>query len=314
MAVTIKVPRWRVWKMQAWHIFDTVFTLVCMATVALVCALLTMRLSIHASVREVPNVAGMTMEEASHALERSHLNITLENRFYSTTVPSGHILAQSPSAGSKVRSGWHVRVTESTGPQKVAIPDTNGMASREAAMSIRRSLLELGSISHLSAPGESEVVLAQTPPPNAEGVDKPQVSLLLSSPEEAAANAYVMPNLTGLSLHDAQKRVAQVGLRLIAIGPSAPAPIASVAPVAPITAAQVAGQSAPVAVPVAPVPVVAPLNGTVTLQVPQPGYRVTAEDAIKVYLNGAHPGSAAPPPALDTNAPASIVQKVVPTP
>lgn len=313
MAIKIKIPRWRVWKMQAWHIFDTVFTLVCMATVALVAALLTMRFSIHASVREVPNVAGMTMEEASRTLEKSHLNITLENRFYSTTVPSGHILAQSPAAGAKVRSGWHVRVTESTGPQKVAIPDTNGMASREAAMSIRRSLLELGSISHLPAPGESDVVLAQTPPPNAEGVDKPQVSLLLSSPEDAATNAYVMPNLMGLSLREAQKRVAQVGLRLIAIGPSEPAPMQGVPPVAPVTAAQIAGQPAPVAVPAAPVPVV-PLNGTVTLQIPQPGYRITEADVIKVYLNGARPGSAAPAPALDTNTPVQTVQKVIPTP
>ncbi|MBS1813739.1 MAG: PASTA domain-containing protein [Acidobacteria bacterium] len=298
--------------MQAWHIFDTIFTLVCMMAVALICALLAMRLSIHASVEEVPNVSGMTMEEASRALEKANLNITLENRFYSATVPSGHILSQSPQPGQKVRSGWHVRVTESTGPQKVAIPDTTGQSTREAAMSIRRSLLELGSVSHLPAPGTSEVVLAQTPPPNAEGVDKPQVSLLLSAPEEPAANAYVMPNLTGLSLHEAQKRIAQTGLRLVAVAPTAPPPIL---PVAPMGTIQMPGQIAPIAVaPVAPPPPPAPVTGTVTMQTPQPGYRVTGEDVIKVYLNGAKPGiSAITPSTPDNNTPAPV-QKIVVTP
>lgn len=308
MPIRIKVPRLRVFKMQAWHIFDTVFTLVCMVAVALLFAILTTRLSIHASVEVVPDLKDMTMEEAQKALNKANLNFSIENRFYSATVPSGHVLSQSPLAGAKVRSGWHVRVTESTGPQKVSIPDTSGLSARDAAMAVRRSLLELGTVAHLPAPGQSELVLAQTPPPNAEGVDKPQVSVLLSAPEAGGASEWVMPALTGLPLREAQKRVASAGLKLVAIGPAAPAPaplasgtplggtasmpgaspIPGIKPIQPID--PLTGQPAQSA-PVAAAPAPAPLSGTVTAQTPQPGSRVTGEDTIKVYLNGAHAAS-----------------------
>lgn len=317
LPIRIKVPRPRVFKMQAWHIFDTVFTLVCMVAVALLFAILTTRLSIHASVEEVPNVSGLTMEEAQKVLGKHNLNFSVENRFYSATVPSGHVLSQSPAAGIKVRSGWHVRITESTGPQKVSIPDTSGMSARDAAMAVRRSLLELGTVAHLPAPGQSELVLAQTPPPNAEGVDKPQVSVLLSAPEAGGASEWVMPALTGLSLREAQKRAASAGLKLVAIGP-APAPSPSATGMAgnglgalggngigagtlpgasPIPAIQpikpidpLTGQPAQSA-PAPPRPASAPLSGTITAQTPQPGFRITGDDTIKVYLNGARPGS-----------------------
>lgn len=306
MAIRIKVPRWKVWKMQVRRIFSTGFTLMSMLAVALFCALLTMRLAIHGSVQTVPNLAGLTLEEASEKIRDAKLDLTLENRFYSATVPSGRVLSQSPAAGAKVRSGWYVRVTESTGPQKVSIPNTVGQNGRDASMSIRKSLLELGTMAHIPAPGDSEVVLAQTPPPNAEGVDKPQVSILLSAPEAGDADGWVMPDLVGLSLHDAQKRISTAGLRLIAIGPAVPAP----APIPQVAAVQPVGQAAAVAVPVPPV-VHVPLSGIVTAQLPQAGYRVSADDAIKVMLNGAHVGGATSAPAPSTPA---VVTVPVPVP
>jgi len=286
--------------LQALRYFHIGSTLIAMLAVALVSALITMRIAIHGAVVEVPSLSGMTLEEAAAQTSKSRLNLTLENKFYSTTVPSGRVLSQSPAAGSKVRPEWHVRVTESMGAQRISIPDTVGMTERDAAMAVRRALLDLGTLAHLPAPGSSEMVLAQTPPPNAEGVDKPQVSLLLSSDETMAEKAYVMPNLVGLPWHEAQIRMSAVGLKLVAVTPY-------VAPVAAIpSVAAVGGEGAPVA-PVLPVvvapalpvvapalPVVAPAlaGGTVTSQVPAAGFRVTGSDTIKAYLNGAR-GAAA---------------------
>lgn len=300
MGVRIRITRWNIFKVQTRRVFTTLFTLVSMATVALLSALITMRLSIHASVEEVPNLAGMTLDEAAQAARKAGLNLTLENRFYSVTVPSGHVLSQSPAPGTKVRSDWYIRVTESTGPQKVAIPDTVGKNARDAAMQIRRAQLDLGTVAHLPAPGESELVLAQTPPPNAEGVDKPQVSVLLSTPEASGDDGYVMPNLVGLSLREAQKRMSSAGLRVAAIAPAVQeSTIPAIPQIPKITAAQVAGQLAPVAIPVAPVtpPVAVPTGGTVTSQSPQPGFRVGLEDVAKLYLNGARPQTSASAPA-----------------
>lgn len=230
--------------------FSIALTLLAMSAVALLSALLTLRLAIHASEVEVPNLGGLTLEEASDQTHDAKLNLTVENRFYSTTVPAGRVLSQSPLPGMSVRKGWHMRITESMGPQRVPIPDTIGMDERDAAAAIRRSSLDLGTLAHLAAPGVADVVLAQTPPANAEGVDKPEVSLLLSQPIGSAPRAYVMPNLVGLTFSTARARMKEMNLPLYAIVPQ-PAVSASeegtVAPSAPLTPAGPIATQAPVA-------------------------------------------------------------------
>ncbi|MEK6397246.1 MAG: PASTA domain-containing protein, partial [Terriglobus sp.] len=111
------------WAARAFRIGTTILA---MSTVALLSALITMRLAIHTGEVETPSLSGLTLEEAANASNNRKLNLTVENRFYSTTVPAGRVLSQSPNAGTTVRKGWHMRVTESLGPQRVTIPDTVG--------------------------------------------------------------------------------------------------------------------------------------------------------------------------------------------
>ena len=255
-------------------------TLLAMTAVALLSALITMRLAIHTGEVEVPSLSGLTVEEAAQRTSSAGLNLTVENRFYSTTVPAGRVLSQSLAPGASVRKGWHMRITESMGPQRVAIPDTVGMNERDAGMAIRRSSLDLGAIAHLPSPGPADTVLAQTPPANAEGVDKPEVSLLLSQPESASPRAYVMPNLVGMSYSAASAKMREMDLRVNAIVPQP----ASVAP----------DPNAPAGTP-APAPVAMLPAGVVLSQTPAAGMRVSAVDAPRVKMSAA--ASAAPAPA-----------------
>src|ERR1700761_8152219 len=148
---------------------------------------LALRIALHGREVAIPDLAGLTVGEASEAALHNGLDLTIENKFYSTTVPAGRMLSQAPAAGSRVRRGWQVRVTESLGPQQVTIPDVAGEPLHQAAMDIRRMSLDLGTMAHIDAPGAPDVVLAQTPPPNA-GVDQPRVSLLLSSTANGASS------------------------------------------------------------------------------------------------------------------------------
>ena len=255
-------------------------TVLAMSTVALLSALITMRLAIHTGEVETPSLSGLTLEEAANASNKLRLNLTVENRFYSTTVPAGRVLSQSPSAGATVRKGWHMRVTESLGPQRVTIPDTVGMNDRDAGMAIRRASLDIGATAHIPSPGISDVVLAQTPPANAEGVDKPEVSLLLTEPYTAVPKAWVMPNLVGLSYSAASARMRDMDLRVYAIVPQPAAPV--VDPNAP------AGTPAPAPTPMAPA-------GVVLTQTPTAGARVTSADIAKVKMSAAAAISAPAP-------------------
>ena len=196
--------------------FNIVLGALAMLVVALLSAFITMRLAIHGREVKVPNLAGLTLADASKQTRSLGLILNLENRFYSPNTPPGHVLAQSPAPGVTVRRQWAVRVTESLGAQQVAIPDVLGQTERTASINIRRLGLELGAVAHVAAPGEPGIVIAQTPSPNAAGVDRPRVSLLLSEPEEAESpEAFLMPSLAGLTLAGAAARASAAGLRIV---------------------------------------------------------------------------------------------------
>jgi beta-lactam-binding protein with PASTA domain len=247
--------------------FNLIFGGIAMILVAMLFTFGTMRLAIHGGQVEVPNLVGQTVADANQQISHRGLNLVLVNRFYSTTVPAGHILSQTPLPGVIVRHEWEVRAIESLGPQRVSIPDVNGLAERPAAIQIRKLSLDLGTVAHLPAPGESDVVLAQTPPPNASGVDSPRVSLLLSQKDDARATAFVMPSVTGMSYASAASRIAALGLYVIIAAPPDPAQDPATAP-----------QSAPAQS--------SDPGGTVMSQTPAAGHRVIRGEGIKLTLGG----------------------------
>jgi beta-lactam-binding protein with PASTA domain len=197
------------------RIFNLILGTLAMLVVALISAFIAMRLAIHGREVTVPNLAGLTIADAGKQANGAGLSVTVENRFYSPTAPSGRVLAQSPVPGSVVRRDWAVRITESLGAQQVAIPDVIGQSERTASINIRRLGLDLGVIAHIPTSGEPGIVIAQTPNPNT-GALSPRVSLLISVPEEVEAPpGFVMPSLTGLTLASASARVAPIGMHLV---------------------------------------------------------------------------------------------------
>jgi eukaryotic-like serine/threonine-protein kinase len=262
------------------RLFNIALGALAMLVVALVSAFITMRLAIHGREVKVPNLAGLSVAEASKQAQERGLILSLENRFYSPSTPPGRILAQSPAPGSTVRRQWVVRVTESLGTQQVAIPDLVGQSERTASINIRRLGLELGAVAHVASPGEPGVVIAQTPTPNASGVDRPRVSLLLSEPEQAESpEAFLMPSLAGLTLAGAAARAAAAGLHIVSaedLNLAGPATSTTPAP---------EGSSTAAAATPAPAPVAQAFSvGTVVAQTPVAGHRVVKGDAVHITL------------------------------
>jgi beta-lactam-binding protein with PASTA domain len=284
------------------RIFTLVLGALALVAVALLSAFIAMRLAIHGREAVVPNLSGLTVADANSVASRSGLALNLENRFYSADVPAGRILAQDPAAGSRVRREWPVRITESLGAQRVNIPDLTGETERAATIGIRRLSLELGVVAHLAIAGDPDVVLTQTPPANASGVDGPRVSLLVSDADTAQPNAYAMPSLVGLSFSAANARAVSAGLHLVAVTENAlpaaaPAAVASAGPAAPPSATS----------PTSPAPIPNPAASTgrsygiVTAQSPQAGRRVVQGDVVHVTLgHSAQPAAATPAPAAVT--------------
>lgn len=258
-----------------------------MLAVALVSMFVTMRVAIHGREALVPPLTGLSVTEAEEAAARVGLRLTVENRFYSSEVSAGRVLAQDPPAGSRVRREWAVRVTESLGAQRISVPDLTGESERSAGVSIRRLALEPGAVARLIVPGDADVVIAQSPAPNSTGADSPRVSLLVSDPADAQPQAYVMPQLVGLTYAVAADHAAASGLHLQVVPSAQEPPNAAVADSTP--AVQNHGQSsATLSISVLPqsVPPVGVIHSTsvVTGQIPQAGRRVQQGDAVRVTV------------------------------
>src|SRR5580692_2809563 len=210
------------------NFFQVGSLLLLLLVVAMLAAITTMHFAIHGAEVQVPALKGMTVAEARSQTSGLGLNLDVDNRYYSGEVAAGHILTQSPAAGTVVRREWRVRVAESLGPQKVEVPDTVGRDERVAALTLRRVGLEVGTTAQIpSATAAEGTVLAQDPPPHAQGISRPSVNLLVAAPDDEAADGFVMPDLVGLPVVTAQAQLAKVGIQ-------SPNPTYVPVPVAPV--------------------------------------------------------------------------------
>ena len=164
------------------NFFRLVLAGLALAMAGLVSAVVTMRLAIHGAEVKVPDIQGLTVSEAVHKTANMGLNLGIDNKYYSVDVPAGRVLAQSPLPGAIVRREWRMRVTESLGPQRVAIPKVVGQQERVAAIEVRRVGLELEETAQMPWTGAPPgTVIAQNPQQGLGGVERPSVSLLVST-------------------------------------------------------------------------------------------------------------------------------------
>jgi beta-lactam-binding protein with PASTA domain len=240
------------------NFFRLVLAFLAIAMAGLVSAVVTMRFAIHGAEVKVPDLQGLTVSEAVHKTANLGLNLGIDNKYYSVDVPAGRVLAQSPLPGAIVRREWRMRVTESLGPQRVAIPKVVGQQERVAAIEVRRVGLELEESAQMPYSGAPPgTVIAQNPQQGAAGVERPSVSLLVSTPAPNPAPALVMPQLTGMPLAAATALVVHAGLKV--------GPVQNTYSVAAAPADADGGM--------APADTVDP-SGTVLSQTPAPGHRV----------------------------------------
>lgn len=82
--------------------------------------------------REIPNLVGLTVENATALLDSLGLKLNRADTQFSPDVLAGAIAAQSPAAGELLSPGKAVTVSISRGPDLVAFPDIRNKTLAEA--------------------------------------------------------------------------------------------------------------------------------------------------------------------------------------
>ena len=158
----------------------------------------------------VPNIVGMSEDQAQLALEKQGLSWGTPERVYSDTVPAGSIVSCQPKAGQKVGLGQAVTATVSRGVETKTVPDVVGKTKDQATAAITAAGLTLGDVTEeYSASVESGKVVSCDPKAGKVIKHTEKVSIVVSKGKEPAT----VPDVTGLSEDEAKKALENAGLK-----------------------------------------------------------------------------------------------------
>ncbi len=172
-------------------------------------------------VLQMPSVVGLPVQQAVQILTEQGL-LVHELRYEAhPTIPEGNVIRQVPAAGTQVRKGRRVYLTVSTGGRLVVMPRLVGLSLREGQIRLLSQGLRLGGVSYDYSDSLPEgVILWQSVPAESRVVAGTSVDVVVSSgPRPTVA----VPELTTLSLEEAERVLTQLGLRLGTVTPVADA-------------------------------------------------------------------------------------------
>ena len=153
---------------------------------------------------EVPDVIGMTEEDAIDALEGVGLEVEPTEDF-NRRVPEGEVFKQDPAAGSDAMTGDTVTITVSSGVQQTTVPDLVGMSLEDATAALQEARLKLGGVTTGTAEdAEPDEVLEQFPAAGREVDRGSEVDLVV-------AQGATVPDVVGEAQADAQAILEDAG-------------------------------------------------------------------------------------------------------
>lgn len=158
----------------------------------------------------VPNVVGMTYEDASKRLERAGFKVQRGQSRFHTTVPQNSVLSQNPPSGGQELRGTTISLEVSGGQRFVVVPTLTGLTRRDAEVALDVAGLEVGDIIDRGGAAARGEVIETSPAAGSRVTVPSRVSLVLSS----GPGDIQMPDVVGNSLTDARLTIQQLGLRL----------------------------------------------------------------------------------------------------
>ena len=160
---------------------------------------------------KVPNVNGLTYEEAIQRLAQAGFKAERGEQRYDNSAPKLTVLEQSPEPGAREGVGSTVTLVVSAGQRIVTVPTVTGMTRIEAQVLLEKEGFDVGDTGEANSDAPAGTVVSTRPPAGSQVSVPSTVSLVLS--RGPAANVLQMPGLTGRDVESARLVLTQLGVR-----------------------------------------------------------------------------------------------------
>ena len=119
---------------------------------------------------ELPNLVGMSKEEAQKEAENLKLKIEIKEEEFNKEVPEGYIISQDPKYIEKynVKEGSTITVVVSKGQEKTKVPNVKGKSQEEALQLLEEANLKAEIIEETSKTVKEGYVISQETEPDEE--------------------------------------------------------------------------------------------------------------------------------------------------
>lgn len=158
----------------------------------------------------VGRVLGLPIAEAEKQLAEEGLKAKRESDEADPVIPAGHITWQDPAPGTTLPRGAIVRLTASSGPAPVSVPDVTGFEVELARLVIEAAGLRIGEVDAVPNVAEAGIVVSTRPPTGSTRAPGTSVGLVVS---KGPADIRV-PDVVGLEQEEARRRLEGAGLRI----------------------------------------------------------------------------------------------------
>lgn len=151
-------------------VLSTIIGLVLLFALSLGGTLLVLNITNPAEV-EMPNVVGLSKEEAQKEIEAAKLKFEVEKEEYNKEVPEGYVISQDPTymeRFNKVKEGSTVSVVISKGQEKATVPNVKGKEKEEAIKLIEEANLKAEIVEETSRTVQEGYVISQETDPDTE--------------------------------------------------------------------------------------------------------------------------------------------------
>jgi len=161
----------------------------------------------------VPDLQGLTLEEAKSILKDRGLGLRIIREEYNLHRLAGTVISQMPEPESRVKKGRRIKVILSKGGEKATVPELIGMTFRQAELALEAHGLEIGEPVYISTDTlpAGEVI---TSFPSA-GTTVPlgmEIRVLVNIRD--TLEVVEVPKFKGENIKEVSSRIKELGLKL----------------------------------------------------------------------------------------------------